>query len=251
MRKISLILALILVLTCGVFAACSEDPAESSAPATSDVSKNESKPADDSSAPADDSSAPADDSSAPADDSSAPADELTGEVISAGASYTMQDLFRQNSNWEWDETCDPAYPDTDNKELTDGEFAPAEAHQLYDGAGAPWCGFHSMHPDYEKLGYSWITVDLGEATEISGAKIYSASSTVSAATIASVTVYVSEDNENWTELGSATVEDNAALTVIGTSIAGSANAQYVQFRFTASGYWMGVCEVEVYGPAAE
>ncbi len=255
MKKLSLLLALMLILTCGVFAACGEDADTSS---TASTNSTASTPADasDASSEADDVSSEAATSSDASVDASTDAssdasdDELAdieGVVISGGASYTMQDLFRQNANWEWDATCDPAYPDTDNVEMTDGVFAPAEAHQLYDAAGSAWAGFHSMHPDYESLGYSWITVDLGEAKEITGAKIYSASSTVSAATIANVTVRVSEDGENWTDLGSTAVVDDASLTVIETAIAGTATAQYVQFQFTASGYWIGICEVEVYG----
>jgi hypothetical protein len=254
MKKLSLILALMLVLSCFAFAACSDDADTSSTASTSsetskDTSKTESKT--ESNDSSDVTSEDASDDSSDVTSDEAADSEIEGEVISGGAAYTAQDLFRQNDQWVWDENCDPAYPDTNGTEMTDGVFAPAEAHNLWMAEMAgPWAGFHTMHPDYGTLGYSWITVDLGEATDITGVKIYSAGTPVDNAVIEGLTVFVSNDGENWEEFGAATVDNGSGATVTETAIAGTANAQYVQYRFTSTGYWMAICEVEVYGPIA-
>ena len=168
MRKISLVLALILVLTCGVFAACSDDAAESSAPATSDVSKPATTPNDDAS-----SKAPADDSSAPADESSAaPAPEVNAgtENLAAGKSYTASEQYKQGGadvQWGWDDNAPYAYPDEDGKNLTDG-VKPAEGADMFVAEWAAWTG---QHPKFAEEGIK-ITIDLGEVKDIAKVDIW-------------------------------------------------------------------------------
>ncbi len=245
MRKISLILALILVLTCGVFAACSDDAAESSAPATSETSKTESKPADDSSeAPADDSSAPADESSA------APAPEVTGDVISVGASYTKSQLYRQGGapDWAYDENAAEAYPDEDGKSLTDGLYNTEVGY-----ADAGWAGFSYNCPDYKENGYAWIIIDLGEAKDITGAKVHVATNVnadnKSAGTASpSAEFFVSADGTNWTSIGTAECTNTAETETL--VAAAETNAQFVKVHLIGSG-WIFVSEFEVLGAPAE
>ncbi len=180
------------------------------------------------------------------DEPSAPEVETKIELVSAGKSYTTSQLFRQNESWQWGDDAPIAYPDEDGKTLTDGVFAPADAHQLYDTTGAAWMGFHSMCPDYEEIGYGWMTIDLGASYDLTEVVLYTSSSVVSGATVAKITALVSNDGENWTEFGVAEPVDDANVTVIKNSIEGSANGRYVQYRIVATGYWMGVCEAEVY-----
>lgn len=239
-----------------------------SADSSADDSSATSTPDDDSSvAPevSEDSSVPADESSdvtsepdvsepdvsepdEPVVEPDEPSFTPTGKVISKGCAYVAQDLFRQDDTWQWNPDWDPAYPDTNGTEMTDGVFASSEAHNLWSGdVAAPWAGFHTMHPEYEKDGFSWIMVDLGSAQNISEAKIYSAGTVVDNAIIEEVGVLVSADGENWVEFGEATVNNSGSATVVETSISGAANAQYVMFAFTSTGYWMAICEVEVLG----
>jgi hypothetical protein len=242
MRKISLVLALILVLTCGVFAACSEDPAESSAPATSETSKTESKPADDSSAPADDSSAPADESS----EAPAPEVNVGTENLAAGKSYTTADQFRMGGadvGWGWDPNAPICYLDEPGS-LTDGVIAAADT--AYDNT--IWAGWTGVHPDYATTGYAWITIDLGESKDLAKFVAHLGSSKLDngiGATNMTVEVLVSEDGETWTSVGDAVPADDPASCCIATTIEGAGSGQYVQFRFSREG-WMFVSEVEVY-----
>ena len=165
-------------------------------------------------------------------------------------SYTTSQLFRQNEQWTWGDDSPIAYPDEDGKTLTDGVFAPDNKHELYDADGAAWMGFHALCPDYKENGYAWIKLDLGASYDITEVVLYTSSSLVSVAKASKVTVLVSADGETWNDFGEVEVVDDATKTVIKNSVTGTANARYVQYKFTAAGYWLGVCEAEVYANVA-
>lgn len=247
MRKISLVLALILVLTCGVFAACSDDASESSAPATSETSKTESKPADDSS------EAPADDSSAPADESStAPAPEINvgTENLAAGKTYTASEQYKQggaDADWGWDDNAPYAYPDEDGKTLTDG----VKAADGVDMFAAEWAAWTGQHPKFAEEGIKF-TIDLGEVKDIAKVDVWYGTQFLGNGVVApaGIEVLVSEDGTNFTSMGSVTPEDDASVNSLCASVIGAASGRYVQISVN-SGNWAFLSEIEVYAPAAE
>lgn len=250
MRKISLVLALILVLTCGVFVACGDDASESSAPATSETSKPAKEES--SEAPADDSSeAPADDSSAPADESSAaPAPEAGSENIAAGKTYTASEQFKQGGadvQWGWDDNAPYAYPDEEGKTLTDGA-KPADGS---DYQAAEWAGWTGVHPDYAKDGYVWVTIDLGESKNIAKVNVWGGTQMLGngIAACQGLEALVSEDGTNWTSIGTATPANDANTLNECTTIAGAGTGRYVQVRIV-TGNWAFFSEIEVFEAAA-
>ncbi len=193
---------------------------------------------------------PAVDDTSKEPDASEPSTEIVLKNLALGASYTTSQLYRQGGReveWGWDANAPIAYPDEDGKSLTDGVITVESA--LYSDAA--WAGFHAKAPDYEENGYSWITVDLGEAKDISNLKLHVATSVnadnagAGIAAPATVEFLVSTDGENFESLG--VVEPaNEGSEVEVVALAAEANAQYVQVRMTSAG-WMFVSEVEVEG----
>lgn len=253
MKKLSLLLALMLILTCGMFAACS-DEADTSSTASTPATSNTSSEADDTSSEA----AVSDEASSEAsEDTSSDTSEPAvitpeGEVISVGAAYTTSQLYRQGGQdveWGWDPDAPIAYPDEDGKSLTDGLFPTDISY-----GDVAYAGFHCKAPDYEENGYSWIKLDLGEVKSVSGVQIYvctnkdANNANAGVAAPESVQFLISEDGENWTDLG--TVNPTNATEAECVAVPAAANAQFVEIRMTSSA-WMIVSEVEVLAPAAD
>ena len=186
-------------------------------------------------------------------DDPAGAAPVAGENVAAGKPYTAADLFRQGgaeAGWGWDENAAIAYPDEDNKTMTDGTIAATDAAYTDEA----WAGWNYNTPGYSDVGYAWITVDLGEATDLAKFVAYIGASGLGSgigANNMTVAVAVSNDGENFEVVGEAVPEDDASVSVIATTIEldKSVNAQYVQFRFVRGG-WMFVSEVEVYNAVA-
>ena len=246
MKKIALILALVMVFAVALVS-CNE-ASENSTPANeSSVSATE-----DSSTPADtdDSSEPADDSSddAVSEEPSVPA-EITGENVAAGKTYTTSLLYRQGGadvDWTYDANAAIAYPDDNDAELTDGVVAEVVAGDSY--TAAEWVGLHASSPDYVENGnFAYVTVDLGEKTDITGVKVYVGCGTIGGgiASPSSVVICVSDDGETWTEVTGVVPQNPADTNVECVEIPCTANGQYVQVRFTSGG-WIFVSEVEIY-----
>lgn len=191
-----------------------------------------------------------DDNTSKEPETSEPTTETVLKNLALGASYTTSQLYRQGGKeveWGWDPNAAIAYPDEDGKSLTDGVITVESA--IYGDAA--WAGFHAKAPDYTENGYSWITVDLGEAKDIANLKLHVATSVnadnagAGIASPATVEFLVSNDGETFESLG--TVQPtNADSEVEVVALAAEANAQYVQVRMTSSG-WMFVSEVEVEG----
>ena len=260
MKKLSLVLALVLVLTCAVLAACGGDEDTSSA-ATSSTAATSSKPAEESKeavstesseeAPAESSDAATESSEeAPAESSDAATEVPTapaGENVASGAAYTTSKLYRQGGaevNWAYSEDAPEAYPDTDGIELTDGVL-PEDT----DYTNAAWVGLHDGTPDATEAGYSWITIDLGEAKAINYIKLYAGSANTGAdqgvgiGAPAGVEFFGSNDGAEWTSLGVANITDGDYYSVAETGTV--AEVQYVQARLFTGG-WAFVTEMEVY-----
>ena len=248
MKKLSLILALVLVLTCGVLAACGDKTEESSAAESVAESAAESKA--ESSAAATESSEAATESSE-AEESKEPIEAGT-DNLAAGKTYTTSELFRQGDasvNWGWDENAPHAYPDENGTTLTDGVKATEDA--AYNDA--VWAGWSGAYPGYAETGYMWMTIDLGEAKDLAKFVAYIGSSKLENGIGASntvVSVAVSNDGETFEVVGEAIPVDDAntihALTTV--ELGESVNAQYVQFRFERTG-WVFLSELEVYAAA--
>ena len=262
MKKLSLILAFVLVFAL-VLVACGDETETSSTPATeSSVAATESSAAateESSEAAVEESSeAAVEESSEAAVEESSEAEESTEapvagtENLAAGKTYTFSEQFRQGGaevNWGWSDTAPYAYPDEDGKTMTDGVIANSDS--VY--SDAVWAGWTGVHPTYSETGYAWITVDLGEATDIARAVVQLGSSGLDngiGATNMVIEIAVSTDGETFEVVGGTVPEDDASTCCIETVIDldAAANAQYVQFRLNRTG-WMFISEVEVYGVA--
>ena len=262
MKKLSLMLAFVLVFAL-VLVACGDETETSSTPATeSSVAATESSEAateESSEAATEESSEAATEESSEAateESSEASTEESTEppvagtDNLAAGKSYTSTPLFRAGGaevGWGWDENAPVAYPDEEDKSMTDGVIAAADTAYT----DAIWAGWNHNTPAYAETGYSAITVDLGEVTDLAKAVMYLGSSGLGSGIGAGnmvVEVAVSTDGETFETVGATVPEDDAASCVIETVIDFEAvvSAQYVQFRMIRGG-WMFVSEVEVYG----
>ncbi len=259
MKKISLLLALVLVATCFVLASCGGDETSSEAPATSTATSTATSseaPADDSSeAPADESSeAPADESSeAPADDSSEPAD-VPSEDPEAPTVESTEGVEPSGDNLALDatlsgvdiNTTNPAY----NASLNDGVAAETIS---YDGS---WFAFYE-NGDPSKSNapgrLAVIVIDLGEAKEITAARINAfLGNTSGIANPTGFTFEFSEDGENYTVFGEKTMDraeaEDKTVGWVGFTMTEAVSAQYVRITLNMgeANAWVFVNEVEVY-----
>ena len=238
MKKISLILALVLVFACALVACDNTEETNSTPADESSVVENNSEEIENT------------ESSTPEEESEAPAATIEGENVAAGKAYTTSLLYRQRNvdPWDYDETADIAYPDTDNKELTDGVVAEAVTSGDYLYNAAEWIGLHGRCPDYETNGgFAYVTVDLGAKTDIKGVKVYVGCGIIGGGIAAptAVEIMVSDDGENWTSVTAAFPANPADTNVECVSLPCTANGQYVQVRFTSGG-WIFVSEVEIF-----
>lgn len=258
MKKLSLILALVLVLSCCILAACgdkteessaAESTAESTATSTAE-SKVEESTATSTEESTEASTEASTEESSEAEESKEPI--ASGEDnLAAGKTYTTCEQFRQGGadvNWGYDPNAQIAYPD-ETGSLTDGVKATED--NVY--SDAVWAGWTGVHPDYAATGYMWMTIDLGEAKDLAKFVAYIGSSKLENGIGASntvVSIAVSNDGETFEVVGEAVPVDDAstihAVTTIELSEA--VNAQYVQFRFIRTG-WVFLSELEVYAAA--
>ena len=166
--------------------------------------------------------------------------------VAYGKDYTTSQLFQQGgeaSGWGWDENAPISYPDEYGKSLTDGVIADSGAAY----SDVAWVGFNHNTPDYKENGYSWITVDLGSVQAINKAVLHVGTGALGSGISADglkVEFFVSDDEQNWTSIGSATAENIATSSVEAVAVTANASGRYVQARFTRGG-WMFVSEFEV------
>lgn len=245
MKKLSFILALILVIACVSLVSCGGESENSS---TADSSVVEST-ANDSSKEAENSEAA--ESSAVVESSEevepdismeAPAEpiEITGEVISVGCEYEVpggKGYVVEDDQWPANYTAD----------LTDGI---AVDKLVYDSS---WFSFNS-EPDIDGEsnridGVGTVIIDLGEEKNVTGVRtnVYTGNES-SIAPVGSVIVWVSNDGENFSNPISLTVPE---LNTIGWAEGGfeAVSARYVKVEYTVGGegHHMFTNEIEVYG----
>lgn len=180
--------------------------------------------------------------------------------LAAGKSYTISEQFRMGGKevgWGWDENAPISYPDGGN-ELTDGKLPAMVEKQdgsLTSFQTDEWMATSQKTPATADRGYSYIRFDLGQAADLSSAKIVTLKETAPGIQPAyDIQAWISTDGETYELAGSyapakevhEALEDNAIHTL---EIALEGTAQYVEFRFVSYG-WCFLGEIEVYGTAA-
>lgn len=248
MKKLSLLLALILVLTCGVLAACGDETETSStAPESSEAKTESSALAEEASSEADvEASSETEDASseAPDDDSSAPAqgevpDELKGTNVALNKSYTGGDPAITSAGGA---PCQYSANLTDGVAGTDGKAYDSTWFALWYNATSTLASNNA--PD----GIGTIVIDLGAKTDgINAVRVHVNNANTSGICAAeSIVAYVSDDNSSWTELGALVIPEGddpdwAALAV------DNASGQYVKIVIDMGpDSWCFLNEIEVY-----
>ena len=236
MKKLALILALVMVFALSLVA-CDETPAEStpaeSTPAESTPVENESTPVENESTPAENESEPAEES------------DTAGETVNLaeGKTYTYTDTGLYYITWDekWTVSKNAAACLTDG--VTVGE------NVYYGDASMLGWGGEAASPV--------VTIDLGDEKNINELKLYAFGGMDGIALPAAVTVEVSSDGENWTEvtcISAKTDEVTSELSwVTGTlseitlTPTGAVKAQFVKLTFTKEGNFVFLSEIQVLG----
>ena len=146
----------------------------------------------------------------------------------------------------------PSYPDTGNKEATDGIQPPSDGKY----SNAAFMAFNTGGDYYRANGYVDITVDLGDVYELDKFVIHFGSKKLSngIGAPAFARVLVSNDGDNWYKAGITFHEDTNDTSVVASvlELEDTLTARYVQYRIVAGTYtWMFVSEVEAFGVKAE
>ncbi len=146
----------------------------------------------------------------------------------------------------------PSYPDTNNKEATDG-IQPSSGARYSDAA---FMAFNTGGDYYRANGYVYITVDLGDIYELDKFAIHLGSKKLSngIGAPAFARVLVSNDGKEWYKAGVTHHDDTNETSVVASvlELEKTLTARYVQYQIVAGTYtWMFVSEVEAFGIKAE
>ncbi|MBO5869820.1 MAG: discoidin domain-containing protein, partial [Clostridia bacterium] len=162
--------------------------------------------------------------------------------IALNKTYTAEGIYSNNGS--------TPYPDEDGKSMTDGIIGTSGS--IYNDTA--YAGFNKGTDAYTANGYASITVDLGKTYDLDKfvsfvGTSYDKNGAAGITAPASMSVYVSNDNSNWTKAGEANFKDDStkgceALEITATT---GATGRYVQYRFVANKNWMMIAEVEAYG----
>ncbi|MGI6716505.1 MAG: discoidin domain-containing protein [Eubacteriales bacterium] len=147
------------------------------------------------------------------------------------------------------------WPDTDNKELTDGILPESATYNLPE-----WMGLNANTEYYKTNGFSSVIIDLGEVMDISSVNIVVNSFwNYGIAPASEIKYFVSNDNENWTELGTGSydvdpfVKDGEEYVnknvIVNNSLTAAASGRYVKAQLVnATGNaWVFIGEFQVFG----
>ena len=258
MKKLSLLLALLMVVSCFVLASCGDEETTSepaTSTATSSAAADESTPATEESTPATEESTPATEESTPATEESTP-DAETSEPETEEPAPTVEStegVTPSGDNLALDATLSgvdvnvvsPQY----NACLNDGVASPTIS---YDGQ---WFGFYE-NGDPSKSNapgrLAVIVIDLGEAKEIIAARINTfLGNTSGIANPTGFTFEFSVDGENYTIFGEKALErvsEGSTVDWVGFTMTEAVSAQYVRITMNMGevNAWCFVNEVEVY-----
>ncbi|MBQ3229740.1 MAG: discoidin domain-containing protein [Clostridia bacterium] len=273
MKKLSLILAFVLVFACTVLAACNDETdtsstadssavvessvAESAADTSSEAeasseadvsSEAESSEAESSEVVEDSSEA---ESSEVVDESSEPeisnAPVGDGANLVAGKTYTVTGCGTGyiNESGQW--------PSKYDGNLTDG----VANDELVFGLDNKWFGFYNNDSAAANLvnapgGVGSVTFDLGKKTDISGVRVHLGNHHGNGVpSPKAVTVYISDNGSDFTEYGTLETKnsEDAANAVLAywSEVGGSASAKFVKIEFQLNGVFAFLDEVEVIG----
>ena len=268
MKKLSVLLALLLVLTCVALAACGRED-ETSSDASSETSGVSSVSSGaESSAPSESSSASETASSAVSSEtSSATSSETSSEASSDTSSAPVAQTAESTEGVEPSGTslasglkltgADPVdtalgnYPGN----LTDGVFLAEGGTFTFS---ADWLGYWYNVKDAAVEsktnapgGVAAPIVDLGKATEIHAARIHVMLGNTSGIVAPSeIKFSYSEDGTNWVDFGVKTfekpAENDKTFDWVGFTLAEPATAQYVRVSLKCTDTWTFVDELEVY-----
>ncbi|MBQ9794079.1 MAG: discoidin domain-containing protein [Clostridia bacterium] len=248
MRKISLLLALLMVAACCMLASCGEEETSSApevssqAPATSSeapATSSEAEPESSEEAP----ESSEEESKEPEYVKNPDAIPTEGANVAAGKEYTISEQFRANpETYGYDESCPVSYPD-DNFELTDGVIPTNDDRY----SAACWMALNQGTPAQTERGYGYVQFDLGQSYEISEVTIVSLRDGASGINAPhTVEVLVSEDGENWYSASVLTtavdeLEDNVTHTLVSEM---DVTGRYVEIRVISYG-WCFMGEIEI------
>ena len=251
MKKLSLLLALLLVVSCFVLASCGEEEessvTETSSTATSSAESKEESKAESSEAASSEEESSEEESKEPEYTKNPDALATEGNNVAAGKTYEISEQFRAGGadvGWGWDENAPISYPDN-NYELTDGYVPTGDDKYSADC----WMALTQNTPSQTERGYGYIKIDLGEIYEISSVSLACLKdSGTGIACPRNVEIMISEDGENWysaTNLDFTSELDGMDdLTVHNISAEVDVTARYVEIRLISYG-WVFMGELEI------
>lgn len=253
MKKLSMLLALMLVATCCMLASCGGDEETSSTASVASSVEASSEAA-----------------SSIEETSSAVAD------VSSEAESSVEESSEAESSIEESSEAAPAVEATEGVEPSGDNLAlnatitgvdvngnnPAYSASLNDGAAADeltydnnWFAYlyNAGAPDQANApgGVGTMLIDLGEVTEITAVRLHAFLGNDAGITAPlSVKFEYSEDGENFVTFGEKTFEkEEAGVRItdwVGYTLSAPVNAQYVRVSVTLNGVWAFLNEVEVY-----
>ena len=241
MKKLSFILALVLVLSC-VLVACNSETEATSTPAEESAAEStaESTPATESTeeSKADEST----EESVPAEESKEESKDeniVVGGNVAAGRPYTISGNGQPGGSYA--------------ANLTDG--VAGEDTSAYDST---WFAFYS-HPTMDPSllnapeGLGYVIIDLGETKDLSKVRIHcgnQAPSGVNSPEYFNVKVSDSTDVDSFTYVADVPVKDSAeasnATLAYWAEVDINASGRYVMIGVKAIGTWTWINEIEVY-----
>ncbi len=243
MKKLSFVLAFVILVSCFAFAACGDKEEENSSASSSEAASDGASAQEPSASdePSNEPSDEASDESAdePADEPADPV-ELTGEVISQGCEYEVpggKGYVVQDDKWPANYTAN----------LTDGT---AMDQLVYNSS---WFSFNT-EPDMDGEantinGVGMAIIDLGAVKTVSGAKVNICTGEASSqiAPIGSVVVSVSDDGESFSNPFKLNLPDGVVGWAEGGCAPVSARFVKVEFIKGGEGFHMFTNEISVYG----
>ena len=179
------------------------------------------------------------------------------ENLAAGKSYTFTGIYRSP------ETNEAHYSDNENYKLTDGVIGSVSdiGYNSDIWVGLNWKGEGAFCEDTtwsaNTIAINSITIDLESSEDVYLFSLFIEDVGSGIHKPKSVEVFISEDNINYTSIGSTQAKfiveaknyDNTSygMYVYWLALSEAVTARYVKFVITHGGAWTFVSEVEIYG----